>query len=270
MPGMMPMAVAIGPKLPSGPPPKHATPLPDDEGATPNREEGGSPKNDAPGGVWRDPDVVDSDSSDGNIEYTTTDLKAECGPVSTRALQCGGPRVTSGDADERQRTGRDIEFEKQEECRRWISYSTQAAILNSEALIAVMRNTKRQDMNDIIDDWVNTSAHQGHIGWHVTPEEGHTQLTHGLTMLEAPERSSTAESSNLAAPPPEIRKIIDKTAIFVAKHGPGSEQRVLQHQDNKDRFTFLLPKNPYSTPFRIMISRFNQNSGKCLCSFFFV
>ncbi len=214
MPGMMPMAVAIGPQQPSGPPPKHArygpsrsfpscSLVPEDKKVTPIKEEEDSPENDAPGGVWRAPDVVESDSSDGNIEYTTTDLKAECGPVSTRALQCGGPRVTSVDADERERTGRNIEFEKQEECRRWISYSTQTAISNSEALVAAMRKTGRKVVSDIIDNWVATSAQKGHIGWHVTPEEGHTDLTHGLTKLEK-EKDPGQPYTRIRDPPTRI------------------------------------------------------------------
>ena len=49
---------------------------------------------------------------------------------------------------------------------------------------------------------------------------------------------SAAEPATIP-PPPDIRKVIDKTAQYVAKEGPGFEQRILQEQGHA-KFPFLL------------------------------
>lgn len=54
----------------------------------------------------------------------------------------------------------------------------------------------------------------------------------------------TNQGVGLIFPPADIRGVIDKTARFVAEHGPEFEQRVLKEQ-NHTKFAFLLPNNPY-------------------------
>lgn len=46
-------------------------------------------------------------------------------------------------------------------------------------------------------------------------------------------------------PPPDIRNIIDKTAHFVAKHGPEFEKRILASNVGNAKFNFLNPSDPY-------------------------
>lgn len=46
-------------------------------------------------------------------------------------------------------------------------------------------------------------------------------------------------------PPPEIRNIVDKTASFVARVGPGFESRVRETEGNNPKFNFLNSHDPY-------------------------
>ena len=54
----------------------------------------------------------------------------------------------------------------------------------------------------------------------------------------------TNQGVGLIFPPADIRGVIDKTARFVAEHGPEFEQRALREQSHT-KFAFLLPNNPY-------------------------
>ncbi|RLN42944.1 uncharacterized protein C2845_PM01G35500 [Panicum miliaceum] len=46
-------------------------------------------------------------------------------------------------------------------------------------------------------------------------------------------------------PPPDIRAIIEKTAVFVAKNGPEFERRIISHNQGNAKFNFLQPSDPY-------------------------
>ena len=46
-------------------------------------------------------------------------------------------------------------------------------------------------------------------------------------------------------PPPDLQPIIDKTAAYVAKNGPGFERTVLEKHVGDPRFDFLSPWNNY-------------------------
>jgi splicing factor 3A subunit 1 len=47
-------------------------------------------------------------------------------------------------------------------------------------------------------------------------------------------------------PPPEIRAVIDKTSIYVAKGGKSFEQRVLESKEGKTaKFNFMREMDPY-------------------------
>jgi len=46
-------------------------------------------------------------------------------------------------------------------------------------------------------------------------------------------------------PPPDIRKIADKTAEFVAKNGSSFEDLVIKEEANNPKFSFLKQHDPY-------------------------
>jgi splicing factor 3A subunit 1 len=51
--------------------------------------------------------------------------------------------------------------------------------------------------------------------------------------------------TGLIIPPPDIRAIIDKTAIFVAKNGSSFEQKILNSAEGKTaKFNFMRPFDP--------------------------
>ena len=52
-------------------------------------------------------------------------------------------------------------------------------------------------------------------------------------------------STGLIIPPPEIRAIVDKTALFVAKNGREFEERVRENDSTVGKFSFLFDTNHY-------------------------
>ncbi|KAL8045144.1 hypothetical protein ABFS82_08G093600 [Erythranthe guttata] len=53
------------------------------------------------------------------------------------------------------------------------------------------------------------------------------------------------EGASTILPPPEIRMIVDKTARYVAKNGPGFEQRIIASCQGNPNFSFLHSNHPY-------------------------
>ena len=45
-------------------------------------------------------------------------------------------------------------------------------------------------------------------------------------------------------PPPDIRAIVEKTAVFVAKNGPEFERRIISLNQGNAKFNFLQPSDP--------------------------
>ncbi|KAL7575775.1 hypothetical protein ACA910_003105 [Epithemia clementina (nom. ined.)] len=63
-------------------------------------------------------------------------------------------------------------------------------------------------------------------------------------------------------PPPEIRAVADRTALYVAKNGRGFEVRILNSEKGKTpKFAFLQPNNPFHAYYEQRIS-FYENGGK--------
>ncbi|RLM73391.1 uncharacterized protein C2845_PM15G22470 [Panicum miliaceum] len=55
-------------------------------------------------------------------------------------------------------------------------------------------------------------------------------------------------------PPPDIRAIIEKTAVFVAKNGPEFERRIISHNQGNAKFNFLQPSDPYHAYYQHRVS----------------
>ena len=58
-------------------------------------------------------------------------------------------------------------------------------------------------------------------------------------------KSGRTMSGSVILPPPDIRSIIDKTAIFVVKNGKEFEQRIFQQERHNPKFCFLALHDPY-------------------------
>jgi len=57
--------------------------------------------------------------------------------------------------------------------------------------------------------------------------------------------TNTSEDVGILQPPDDIRSIIDKTAMWVARNGVSFEQKVKEKQKESNQFAFLRPGNPY-------------------------
>jgi len=57
--------------------------------------------------------------------------------------------------------------------------------------------------------------------------------------------SIASDDSGILQPPDDIRSIIDKTAMWVARNGTSFEQKVKEKQKESNQFSFLRPGNPY-------------------------
>lgn len=55
-------------------------------------------------------------------------------------------------------------------------------------------------------------------------------------------------------PPPDIRQIVEKTAIFVAKNGPDFERRIMASNAGNAKFNFLNPSDPYHAFYQHRVS----------------
>lgn len=56
---------------------------------------------------------------------------------------------------------------------------------------------------------------------------------------------SQTHAVGLIHPPPDIRKIVDKTALFVAKNGVIFEKRIIENERDNVKFSFLKTTDPY-------------------------
>ena len=67
--------------------------------------------------------------------------------------------------------------------------------------------------------------------------------------------------SGVIRPPPEIRAVADKTALFVAKNGRAFEQRILNSDKGKTpKFAFLHATSPFNAYYEQKI-RFHEEGG---------
>ncbi|KAG6891033.1 hypothetical protein C0992_010695 [Termitomyces sp. T32_za158] len=67
-------------------------------------------------------------------------------------------------------------------------------------------------------------------------------------------------SSGLILPPPEIKSVIDRTALFVARSAnpPQFEDKIREGQRNDPKFSFLNPVDPYHAYYRHRMDRINR------------
>jgi splicing factor 3A subunit 1 len=68
------------------------------------------------------------------------------------------------------------------------------------------------------------------------------------------EKPIQGKVTGVIIPPPEIRAIIDKTAIYVAKGGKSFEQKILDSKEGKTaKFNFLKDFDPYHAYYELKI-----------------
>lgn len=61
--------------------------------------------------------------------------------------------------------------------------------------------------------------------------------------------------TNIVYPPPDIRKIVDRTASFVARNDRAFEDKVRESKRGNPQFSFLNPGDPYNAYYRMEIAR---------------
>lgn len=62
-------------------------------------------------------------------------------------------------------------------------------------------------------------------------------------------------------PPPEVRNIVDKTAIFVARNGQEFEAKISQNEVKNPKFNFLNPSDPYHNYYRHKVKEFSESKA---------
>lgn len=60
----------------------------------------------------------------------------------------------------------------------------------------------------------------------------------------------------VAYPPPDMRKIIDKTAEFVAQHGPEFEKKA--QREGNEKFKFLFGEHPFRPYYDMRLQQFKD------------
>ncbi|MCL7031088.1 hypothetical protein MKW94_012099 [Papaver nudicaule] len=61
-------------------------------------------------------------------------------------------------------------------------------------------------------------------------------------------------------PPPDIRTIVDKTALFVAKNGPDFVKRIIANNAGNAKFNFLNGSDPYNAYYQHRLSEFRAQN----------
>jgi splicing factor 3A subunit 1 len=66
----------------------------------------------------------------------------------------------------------------------------------------------------------------------------------------------------IVIPPPEIRKVLDKTAHFVARNGPSFEERIKENEKMNNKFAFLNQNDPYRPYYDKRVKEFKEGTGE--------
>lgn len=92
------------------------------------------------------------------------------------------------------------------------------------------------------------------------PVNGHDN-SRPMPVDAAPARPSAALLDNIIYPSREIRSIIDKTAIHIAKSPLPQqlEDKIREHQKNDPKFSFLRDSDPFHRYYRYMIERVKED-----------
>ena len=62
----------------------------------------------------------------------------------------------------------------------------------------------------------------------------------------------------MIVPPPDMRAIIDRTAEFIAKHGPEMEKKIYSSDPTKIRFAFIEDNNPFHPYYKMAIQCYKE------------
>jgi splicing factor 3A subunit 1 len=66
--------------------------------------------------------------------------------------------------------------------------------------------------------------------------------------------ASSGKIVGVIIPPPDIRLVVDKTALFVSRNGKSFEQRILASGEGKTaKFNFMKPLDPYHAYYEMKI-----------------
>ena len=74
---------------------------------------------------------------------------------------------------------------------------------------------------------------------------------------------SSGEVTGVIRPPPDIRAIVDKTALFVARNGKQFEARIQASAEGQSqKFAFMRPNDPYNAYYEFKIREVEENDGE--------
>ena len=62
-------------------------------------------------------------------------------------------------------------------------------------------------------------------------------------------------------PPPDLRNIVDKAALFVARNGPEFESRIQQNEQSNPKFNFLKIGDPYNAYYQFKVREIREGGG---------
>ena len=85
-----------------------------------------------------------------------------------------------------------------------------------------------------------------------------------MEVEELPEIASALQGKvvGVIIPPPDIRTVVDKTAMFVARNGKSFETRILNSGEGKTaKFNFLKAYDPYNAYYEMKIREFEEGGG---------
>ncbi|CAG8539354.1 6803_t:CDS:2 [Paraglomus brasilianum] len=93
-----------------------------------------------------------------------------------------------------------------------------------------------------------------------------TQTEITTEVVEAPQETVKELPSKpvvgIIYPPPDIRNIVDKTAVFVARNGVQFEERIRENEKHNAKFSFLNPNDPYHAYYQYKIAETKEGKGK--------
>ena len=82
---------------------------------------------------------------------------------------------------------------------------------------------------------------------------------------------SSGEVTGVIRPPPDIRAIVDKTALFVARNGKQFEARIQASAEGQSqKFAFMRPNDPYNAYYEFKIREVRSRRPVVLWWFHFI
>merc|ERR1712071_577210 len=72
------------------------------------------------------------------------------------------------------------------------------------------------------------------------------------------ENGSSKTTVGIIYPPPEVRNIVDKTAVFVARNGLEFEARIHKNEQSNPKFNFLKPGDPYHAYYQYRVKEMKE------------